>query len=442
MQIKINSKVLAMFLHLQVNHFWSFEHIDRAKATAFSHSYHRYPAKFIPNIVEELLRKYTKENELVLDPFGGCGTTLVESKKMGRRSIGYDINPVAKFITEVKTTPIDPGLLEKEFAKLIKRIEKAPPKAVKRHLNNPRIAYWFSEKSIKELDSIYYETRKIKNSDIRKFFLCAFSHNLKNASRWLMKSIKPTIDKEKKITSIKSNFIKHAKSMVKKNLEFNNYLKGSGFLNVNSKVLIHNSTNNFPLEGNSIDLIVTSPPYVTSYEYADLHQLTLLWFDGNNKDFKDWKKISNNLNEFRKGFIGTSYKERQKGLFGSDTATSIIENLTNADKSLSNHVSNYFIDMYKSFEAMYKVLKPGRYASIVIGNTQLKGVDILNAEVAAEQMINIGFKKKEIIKRTVHNKMITPWRDVQTGKFTGKNNPNKKIAYEFEYILIMKKADV
>ena len=61
----------------------------------------QYPAKFIPQIVSRLTEKYTKRDDLVVDPFGGCGTTLVESKVLGRKSIGVDINPV-KVLSEEK----------------------------------------------------------------------------------------------------------------------------------------------------------------------------------------------------------------------------------------------------------------------------------------------------------------------------------------------------
>ena len=89
---------------------------------------------------------------------------------------------------------------------------------------------------------------------------------------------------------------------------------------------------------------------------------------------------------------------------------------------------------------MYKVLKPGKKACILLGTPGLLGFEMLNAEVAAEQMSSLGFKEINYIKREVPNKMITPWRDINTGKFTSLTNPSRKRAYEFEYILIMEKV--
>jgi len=418
---------------------WSFKDATRSETTALTHSYHRYPAKFIPNIVEKLLSDFTKTNDLVLDPFGGCGTTLVESKRMGRMSVCFDINPIAKFIAEVKVTPINPKILVQEYIKFEKKLLIRGEIINRKHLENERVLYWFDEKTIKQLDYVYCEINKIKNKHIRKFFLCAFSHNLKNSSRWLMKSIKPTVDKNKVIPNVVDGLLRHIKLMIRKNDQFYCTLKESGNLRTPANVLLRDSTKRFSLKNSSIDLIITSPPYVTSYEYADLHQLSLLWFADNKKDFQDWHVSSRNFKEYRKNFIGTSYKNKQKGEIGSITGENILKKIFDQDKTLSKDVSNYFIDMKLSFEEMYRVLKKKGYACIVIGNTELKGVSILNAEVAVEQMMNIGFKKTRVIKREVQNKMITPWRDTVTGKFTNMDNPNKKCAYEYEYILIMEK---
>ena len=68
------------------------------------------------------------------------------------------------------------------------------------------------------------------------------------------------------------------------------------------------------------------------------------------------------------------------------------------------------------------------------------GVEILNAQVAAEQMQAAGFRKPVFIKREIPNKMITPWRDIESGKFTGMNNPSKMRAYEYEYVVVMEKV--
>ena len=125
--------------------------------------------------------------------------------------------------------------------------------------------------------------------------------------------------------------------------------------------------------------------------------------------------------------------------FDSIIGSEIVNKLSTTDKTTASSVASYFIDMKKAFREMHRVLKPSGKACSDLGNTNLCGVEILNAEVAAEQLCTLGFEKVDYIKRNVPNKMITPWRDSISGKFTGLDNPNKIRAYEYEYIIIMQK---
>jgi len=403
-----------------------------------SHSYHRYPAKFIPQLVDKLVIQYTKEGDTVCDPFGGCGTTLVQSKASGRKSIGFDINPVAKLITDTKTRAITPSKLTEAREMFLRKSEQLQ-KRKKVVLHNERVYYWFDKKVVRKLDVIYASILAIKDTETRRFFLCAFSHVLKNCSRWLMKSIKPTIDQDKEFPDPETTFLRHLDSMIKKNELFHASLKESGRLKIPAKMKLWNSTKKLPLKNKSIDLIVTSPPYVTSYEYADLHQLSLLWFGDDKKHFKNWDKVVDEFIDFKKQFIGSSHKKVAHNEFKSKIAEDIVAKLELQNRSLSQSVASYFADMKSAFAEMHRILKKGKKACVIIGNTELLGVPILNAQVATEQMLNIGFTKSKLIKREVSNKMITPWRDSQTGKFTGHTNPDKKRAYEYEYVLLMEK---
>lgn len=434
------NKIVRQFSNLKPSDTWSFADESRAATSAYTHSYHRYPAKFIPQIVDRLVNDYTESGDVVLDPFGGCGTTLVESKLLGRDSVGIDVNPIAKLITQVKVTPIKPKTLQKEVERVLWALENyAPTSTARRSRRHERLEYWFEPDIIQELDYIYKIINKTKNTHVRRFLLVAFSHNLKNASRWLMKSIKPTIDKKKAPESPRKSFSRHLKSMMRKNESYYETLSQRGHLGVQTRMYKHDATKTLPVENSSVNLIVTSPPYVTSYEYADLHQLSLLWF-GNDARFKQWNKHVDDFSSFRKEFIGTKHKGKGSTDFNSALAEQIVEELVPKKNSLSVSVGDYFSDMNLAFTEMYRVLRKGGRACIVIGNTNLKGVDILNAEVAAEQMSRIGFEKVKFIKReAASNKAITPWRDKKTGKFTSKSNRSKKMAYQYEYIIVMKK---
>ena len=423
------------FSRIKTNSDWTF---DKHKYENYSHNYHRYPAKFIPPIANRIIAESSKKGDIVCDFFGGCGTTLVEAKLLGRRSIGLDINPIATFITKVKLHPIEPRLLEKEYQLLMNRlrgeiIQNNDPLSPK----NKRLYYWFSESQYKQLRFLYQGIIDCDHKATKHFFLCAFSHCLKNSSRWLMKSIKPTVDKQKKEADPVKIFLRHLKAIIIKNNLFYSKLRSDGNLTLSSKVYCQDSTNPRSIRDSSVDLIITSPPYVTSYEYADLHQLTLLWFEEDAKNFTNWK-YTDDFALFKSRFIGSSHtkKSARDEYFNSKIASLIVEKLKKEDNSLARKVVAYFNEMNLVFNQMYRILKRDKEANIIIGNTKLRGVSILNAEVCLEQMLAAGFKQVKVIKRnSMTNKMIAPYRDKKTGRFTSLNNPNKATAYHEEFLI-------
>ena len=97
---------------------WDF----RKDFTKYSnHGFHTYPAMMIPQVARRLIQRYGKDKEVLLDPFMGSGTALLEAKlhKNFKKAYGIDINPLALLISKVKTTPINPEILKGEYSKLI-----------------------------------------------------------------------------------------------------------------------------------------------------------------------------------------------------------------------------------------------------------------------------------------------------------------------------------
>src|SRR5262247_1689497 len=90
---------------------WSFAHLKQRETLWGPHGYHRYPAKFIPQLVRRIIDNHSVPGSLVADPFLGSATTGIEALRSGRCFWGADINPVALFISRAKCTPISPELL-------------------------------------------------------------------------------------------------------------------------------------------------------------------------------------------------------------------------------------------------------------------------------------------------------------------------------------------
>ena len=97
---KINTKKL---IDTVLKTDWGFSDADTKKLT---HEIHRYSGKYIPQIAKQAIELISFPGELVLDPYVGSGTTLLEANLSGRKSAGIDLNPLAVLISEVKTTPI------------------------------------------------------------------------------------------------------------------------------------------------------------------------------------------------------------------------------------------------------------------------------------------------------------------------------------------------
>lgn len=420
---------------IPIDYSWSFADKTIKDTSYITHGYYTYPAKFIPQLAARIINENSQDGDIVIDPFIGSGTTVVEAIVNNRIGIGTDINDIAYLIAKVKTTPIKTAELLQEFSKLefnlYNRLNGQYDLVLKKSLKvvpkNERIDYWFLPQQKEKLSIIFARILEIKNEDIRNFFLVAFAQILKSCSIWLQKSVKPTRDPKKKVYEPLTLFLNQSQKMIKKNFEFDKILKQKIKQNIERYRIVQcGDSRNLPCEKNKATLIITSPPYVTSYEYADLHQLPSLWFG-----------YLQELSEFRKKFIGSAYKDRDKIDLKSSLANEIVAEL--GENKKGREVKNYFADMLETFLEMKRVLKKGGRACVVIGNTEFNGVKILNAEVFQEQFENIGFKTHSVIHREIPSKMLPSTRDSETGQFVKVNDKNLKLAYPTEYILIMEK---
>lgn len=414
------------FENIKVNSDWCFKNVRSVEQ--WTHGYHRYPAKFLPNLVKKLIEEYTKENDLVADFFAGCGTTLVEAKVHGRKSVGVDINPVAELITKAKTNPVAPQKLENRFNLIVKSLDDFNLKEYSNIAVHERIDYWFSKEHKAKIAFLYDKILATRDRLTKDFFLVALSHILKNCSRWLQSSTKPQVDPKKNPTDPFIAFQAHTKQMMKKNAEFYTRLSNDKYLKTKCEIRLEDARKT-SIRANSVGAIITSPPYVTSYEYADIHQLTGYWYE-----------YITDLTAFRKNFIGTFYSLNQELECGSALAQEIIDSLLKKDKRTAKEVANYFKDMQAVAKEMHRVLKKGGHVCLVIGNTTFKNVKVKSAEVFADILGDLDFEMVEIIKRSIPYKLIPTIRDKKTGKFSKMENKNSKLVYPEEYILIAKKG--
>ena len=393
------------------------------------HRIHSYPAKFPAFITSKAIEYAIRKGadvRTVGDIFCGCGTTAYEAKKAGIDFWGCDINPVATLIANVKSQSYLIKELKSTFEKILERFDNKVSERIDLDLTsvNERIRYWHDDDRIRDLHWLKTAISDVKkrNGKYKQFFLVAFSNILKPTSRWLTKSIKPQIDPNKNPVEVRVAFVRQVGFMIK---AFEQSESQSGtevsINNMNVSKLVDKEVR--------LDLIVTSPPYVTSYEYADLHQLSTLWL-GYTDDYRS----------LRNGTIGSmhnqvEFKKDVKSL--NNSGEDIVFQLYHKDKSRARNAARYYIDMQNVSQLAFDKLNKNGFAFFVIGNTEYKGVKINNAQHLIESMYNAGFRNIKVHKRKISNKFLTPYRD-KNGKFTSSSTGRK--IYAEEFIVIGKKT--
>lgn len=386
------------------------------------HRIHAYPAKFPAFITTKAIAiaKAAGVNvRTVADVFCGCGTTAFESRKAGLSFWGCDINPVATLIARVKSASYDVSKLE-SFRNTITKAFETSFNDISNVTNLPeRVDYWFDESSKKELAKLLdVIIKNVIEPSYRDFFLCAFSNILKAASKWLTKSIKPQVDPNKEVAEIWPLFKKQVDFMIKAVNEAD--LKAQPIAKIEEANLL-------TLSGHkaSADIIVTSPPYVTSYEYADLHQLSTLWL-GYTKDYRS----------LRKGTIGSvynanDYRAEEKKLVPSGRR--MFKELNAVDAHKARTSLRYFMDMERAVYKCKHFLRPGGMIFLVIGDTEYKGVKVENSIYLKECLTRAGFLNVRRTKRRITGKILTPYRN-KKGRFSKSANASKRI-YAEEFVL-------
>lgn len=407
---------------VQVEEYWNLGDSPELKM----HGIHAYPAKFPAFIAKRAIQLALEQGvqiKKVSDIFCGCGTVALEAKNANMDFWGCDINPVATLITRAKTTDYDLIKLENHYQNIKKTFQSSDVVDNSCYIKaNERIQYWFKQEQYSDLYKLKNTIISIPQGKYRIAFECLFSSILKPTSKWLTKSIKPQVDPYKNIANVWDSFEKQYKKFIKCIQELP---KSTSKIEIETCSIL--TKKRLP----DVDLIITSPPYVTSYEYADLHQLSSLWL-GFTEDYTS----------LRKGTMGSAYNSETFNydmLELNETARNIIDELK-ANKKIAKAkikaIARYYIDMQKAAEQCYRMLNPNGIVLFVIGDTEYKGTQIHNSRQLVESLVKSGFNEVSISKRKITNKILTPYRD-ENGKFT--NNKNDREIYHEEFVIIGRK---
>ena len=241
----------------------------------YTHGFHTYPAMMIPQVARRLIGMYGENANILLDPFCGSGTSLVEASLRNHinEAYGFDLNPLAVLIAKVKTTPINPEKLKLQLKKFFNTTGSSSIP------NFKNIEFWFKPKVIERLAIMKNEINKIQDKDVRDFFLVCFSETVRDVSNTRNKEFKLYRMAQDKLKNFDPDVFAEFERTVLKNIRgMEDYINERKETKTSSKIV--NAMGGFPLKEGSVNIIVTSPPYGdsrTTVAYGQFSRLALQW---------------------------------------------------------------------------------------------------------------------------------------------------------------------
>jgi site-specific DNA-methyltransferase (cytosine-N4-specific) len=307
--------------------------------TASIHGLHPWAAKYIAELPRTVIAEHTNERNTVLDPFCGSGTTLVEGALLGRKTIGIDSNPIAALISRAKTHALDTASIERA-RELIARVERSQPSELPAHEQASSFEqHWFQPGMSRELAWLRDTCESENDATLRDFFLCVLSSVIVAASNQDSETRYTAKAKEHPDGYALERFARKLRSAIKSMEEF---AKSSRARRNPSVVHAIDATNLAQvIDENTIDLIVTSPPYPNSYDYYLYHKLRMWW-------------------------LGFDHKAVQRNEIGS----------RHEHSSQRASVDVFSARITPVLAAMAKVLKPSKLAYLFVGDSVIGGQHI------------------------------------------------------------------
>lgn len=368
----------------------------------YTHSLFKFPAKFHPPIVKWALDTYHKSGD-VFDPFMGSGTVQVEALAKGISSIGIDIDPIAVFISKVKSCPLNPKTLQQDYEILRSRLLKyqdahqeqentsgsdITPSMYEKEIADlsvppiPKIEHWFRLYVIVDLARLLSTIDKIEiNPKTQAFFKACFAaiiRRVSNAEPGTVSGLEVTkiqakLNKTRKISVYKAFFAKVDFEIPNMSELWHAYKESGNKASV--KILKGDVTDLLQKKKRlfeNVSLVVTSPPYCRAVEYSRRHLLEMYWLG----------YVDNQIDHvaLTHSYIGrrlvrlADWDERV--VFGIPKLDKTIEKVTSADLNKGRTVRHYFQSMDNFFEKLSNAVPSKTTMVCVVGNSVCCNVPI------------------------------------------------------------------
>lgn len=442
-----DKKLISLLQQLPEN-YWDFKEDDTRE---YTHGIHSYPAMMVCPISRNIIKimKGIMPISSLFDPFSGSGTVLVEGLLSGIPNVvGNDINPLALFLAKVKTTQLDISTLQSYANNLLDSIQNRYEQYIlqidsvddvltnayeldltAKHgwgdnaphylteyceknnvdINIPsfkNIGYWFKPRVILLLQIIKDEINKIEDKNMRNFAFVAFSESIRLVSNPRNGEFKMFRMPPVKVAKFVPDVINEFSTILQRNIEkMNAFVEACSDTGTNSKVTIfqNNATVLQDVPNESIDLVVTSPPYGdsrTTVAYGEYSRLSLQWLGIDNLSEKEIMGIDKSLMggaKFRNGFEYT---------IPSQSLRESLFRIKDKDLERAGDVYSFYNDLKNSIKAVSEKTKIGGYHFWVVGNRTVKGELLKTDVIITEIADSYGLEHVYTIDRNIINKVM------------------------------------
>lgn len=353
------------------------------------HPVHPFPARMASSIAWEHLSSVGKQLT-VLDPMTGSGTTLMAARLNGHRGFGFDSDPLAvlianswcngarvsKFTDQAKTVLAK----AKKGSKRLRQANAYPPEADRE--TRKFIRYWFDAAARIQLAALATQIRAVSSPTTRDLLWCAFSKTIitKNAGTSLAMDVSHSRPHKAFLRApVKpfAAFEKAAKAVASAITANHRTAQGP------RSIIKRGDARALPVASASVDIIITSPPYLNAIDYMRGHKMSLVWIGHN----------LHTLRKIRSQNVGTEVSGRVP------TELSFIGPIVSsmgATATLPGRVrgmlGQYVYDMDQVVAEIRRVLKPQGKAILVVGNSSIRSTFISNSDAMKLLAIRNGLK--------------------------------------------------
>lgn len=403
---------------------WTFEDADTQYLT---HGLHKYPARMIPQIPDGLLSALEtagfNSNQIVLDPFCGSGTSLVEANLHNHSAIGFDINPFACQLSRAKTTQIDDwdavttavSQLESEYEKITEITTES--EAFIEEEETDVNAGWFPQPQFSQLIALEKEIAQIENDynmDVSRLFRIALSNIVRNVSFQRNGEFKryrmPEEKRDEHTPDVIGLFQNSLQEVLDAVQEF------SDEVNTEFNTEVHQSDSRVmnEIDKNEVDCVITSPPY------GD-HRTTVAY----GQFSRDLSIIAHN--ETRDSMLDVD-KTGLGGRYDYETTDSIQSYSPSLQRTVdalndvegrADDALNFFEDYFAVMKQVGRVVKEGGPVVWVVSNRTMSRQPIPTHLITRELCEHLGFTHIKTVPREIPTKTL-PWENAPENEIGNK----------------------